>query len=136
MNAISVPHLTIESMEDATIDADAFDHEAHIYIAWLYLESYPLTEAIDRFTKALQRLTRKLGVPGKYHETISWFYMLLIEDRRSASSPDNWFAFRRSNNDLFCRDDNILERYYSKELISSNRARKSFLLPDQLASQI
>jgi len=33
MNAISVPHLTIESMEDATIDADAFDHEAHIYIA-------------------------------------------------------------------------------------------------------
>jgi hypothetical protein len=134
MSAVSAPHWTIESLESATIDADAFDHEAHIYVGWLYLERYPLTEAIEQFTNALRRLTRKLGVPGKYHETISWFYLLLIEERRSVSMPNDWFAFRRANNDLFCHDDNIVERYYSKELISSDRARQSFVLPDRLAN--
>jgi hypothetical protein len=136
MSAVSAPHWTIESLESATIDAEAFDHEAHIYVGWLYLERYPLAEAIEQFTNALRRLTRKLGVPGKYHETISWFYLLLIEERRSVSTRNDWFTFRRENNDLFCRDDNIIERYYSKELISSNRARQSFVLPDRLANPI
>lgn len=134
MSAVSAPHWTIESLESAAIDAEAFDHEAHIYVGWLYLERYPLAEAIEQFTGALRRLTRKLGVPGKYHETISWFFLLLIEERRSVSARNDWFAFRRANNDLFCRDDNIIERYYSKELISSDRARQSFVLPDRLAN--
>lgn len=134
MSAVSAPHLTIESLENATIDAEAFDHEAHIYLGWLYLEHYALADGIKRFTNDLRRLTRKLGVPGKYHETISWFYLLLIEERRSVSPANNWFAFRRANDDLFRRDNNILERYYSKELIYSDRARRSFVLPDRLAN--
>jgi len=134
MSAVSAPHWTIESLENATIDAEAFDHEGHIYLGWLYLERYPLADGIKRFTNDLRRLTRKLGVPGKYHETISWFYLLLIEERRSVSPANNWFGFRRANNDLFCRDNSILERYYSKELIYSDRARQSFVLPDRLAN--
>lgn len=134
MSAVSAPDWTIESFESGKIDAEAFDHGAHIYVGWLYLERYPLAEAIKQFTIALRRLTRRLGVPGKYHETISWFFLLLIEERRSDSPPNNWFAFRRSNKDLFCRDDNIVERYYSKELITSDRARQSFVLPDRLAN--
>ena len=134
MSAVSAPYWTIESFESAAIDAEAFDHEAHIYVGWLYLERYPLAQGIAQFTDSLRRLTRKLGVPGKYHETISWFYLLLIEERRSVSTPNDWFAFRRANNDLFCRDDNIFERYYSKELIFSDRARQSFVLPDRLAN--
>ena len=136
MSADNPPQWTIEAMEAGTIDPDAFDHEAHINVAWLYLERYPLTDAIDRFTKALQRLTRKLGVPDKYNETISWFYMLLIEERRSVSPAGNWIAFRQTNSDLFSRGDNILERYYSKELIFSDRARQSFVLPNRLASPL
>ena len=134
MSAVSAPHWTIESFESAAIDAEAFDHEAHIYVGWLYLERYPLAQGIAQFTDALRRLTRKLGVPGKYHETISWFFLLLIEERRSVSTRNDWFGFRRANNDLFCRDDNIIERYYSKELIFSDRARQSFVLPDRLAN--
>jgi hypothetical protein len=136
MSAVSAPQWTIEAMEAGTIDPDAFDHEAHINVAWLYLERYPLADAIDRFTKALQRLTRKLGVPDKYNETISWFYMLLIEERRSVSPADSWIAFRQINSDLLSRDDNILELYYSKELIFSDRARRSFVLPNRLANPL
>ena len=92
------------------------------------------SEAISRFTGALRRLTAKLGVPDKYHDTISWFYLLLIAERRAATTEDSWFTFRRDNDDLFSRDNNVLEHYYSKELLWSDRARQSFVLPDQRAA--
>ena len=83
---------------------------------------------------ALKRLTAQLGIPGKYHETISWFFMLLIAERRSIQETDDWYSFCRNHADLFARgDDNILNRYYSSELLRSDRARRSFMLPDKLA---
>ncbi|MCH8060373.1 MAG: hypothetical protein IIA11_07940 [Proteobacteria bacterium] len=104
-----------------------------MYAAWLYLQRYALTDAINRFTQALRRLTIQFGVPGKYHETVSWFFLILISERRALAATDSWSAFRRDNVDIFRRDDNILARYYSSERISSKHARQSFLLPDKLA---
>ena len=83
MNAVAEPEVSIAAMESGDIDAATFDHESHVYLGWLYVREYPLTEAIGRFTGALRRLTEKLGVPGKYHDTISWFYLLLIAERRA-----------------------------------------------------
>ena len=72
--------------------------------------------------------------PGKYHETISWFSMLLIAERRSIQKTDTWQSFCRDHPDLFARgDENILNRYYSSELLDSDHARRSFMLPDKLA---
>ena len=131
MNAAAVPQVTIAALEDGTLDADAFNHEAHVYLAWLYLAEWPLLDAIHRFSCALRRLTVKLGVPGKYHETITWFYMLLIAERREQTKGSDWFSFHRSNSDLFCRQPGIVRRYYSNELLASDRARQSFVLPDR-----
>jgi hypothetical protein len=134
MNAVATPQVSIEALEDGTLDAEIFDHEAHIYVAWLYLQRYPLHEATARFIAALKRLTAQLGIPGKYHETISWFFMLLIAERRGIQKTDDWHSFYRNHADLFAGgDDNILSRYYSSELLRSERAKQSFMLPDKLA---
>ena len=130
MNAAAEPPVSIAAMEAGDIDAATFDHEAHVYLGWLYVNRYPLAEAIDRFTGALRRLTEQLGVPDKYHDSISWFYLLLIAERRSAAGDAEWFSFRRDNDDLFRREPSILDRFYSRELLASDRARKTFVLPD------
>ena len=134
MNAKAAPPISIATLEDGTIDPGAFDHSAHVYAAWLYLDEYPLLDAVARFSAALKRLTLQLGVPDKYHETVTWFYMLLIAERREVAQDNDWFVFCRSNPDLFCRDDNVLKRYYSSELLGSERARQSFVLPDRIAA--
>ena len=134
MNAAAEPQVSIAALESGDLDAAAFDHEAHVYLGWQYVREYPLSEAIGRFTSALRRLTIKLGVPGKYHDTISWFYLLVIADRRDQAQDDSWSAFRRDNEDLFSRDDNVLARYYSKDLLRSDRARRTFVLPDRRAA--
>ena len=134
MHAVAEPRVSIAAMEAGEIDPATFDHEAHVYLGWQYVRAYPLTQAIDRFTDALRRLTIKLGVPGKYHDTISWFYLLLIAERRDQAEDDSWLNFRRDNDDLFSRGNNVLDRYYSKELLWSDRARQSFVLPDRRAA--
>jgi hypothetical protein len=123
--------LTVEAFEAAEVDADNFDHEAHVYVGWLYLERYSLADAISRFTSALQRLTAKLGVANKYHETISWFFMIMIAERRQTGDSESWADFRRKNKDLFCGRE-LLQRFYSEQCLLSSSARRSFVLPDRV----
>ena len=54
MNAAPHPHVSIDMLENATVDAEAFDHESHVYAAWLYLEEWPLREATHRFCEAIR----------------------------------------------------------------------------------
>ena len=132
MNAVLQPDLTIQAFEAGTFDVEAFDHEAHVYIGWLYLESYSLLESISRFTASLKRLTADLGNPGKYHETNTWFFLVLIDERRTHAQSRGWLAFRQENPDLCSDAGATLQRYYSQELLASPAARSTFLLPDKL----
>ena len=132
MNAQAHPPVTIDALENATIDPDAFDHPAHVYAAWLYLEQWPLREATGRFCGAIRRLTSKLGAETKYHETITCFFMQLINERREASANSNWQQFMTANKELVNDAGKTLARYYSKELLGSELARQHYLLPDRL----
>lgn len=134
MNAQAHPPVSIDTLETASLDPDAFDHPAHVYAAWLYLEQWPLQEATNRFCRAIRRLTVKLGAEMKYHETITCFYMQLINERRKASASSNWQQFMTANKDLVHDARKTLARYYSEELLGSELARQQYLLPDKLAS--
>ncbi len=132
MSAVTAPGVSIEALESANIDAESFNHESHVYAAWLYLEQSQLNEATQKFRAAIRNLTLKLGAETKYHETITCFFMQLINQRRSAMQEPSWFVFRRENADLIENAATTLSRYYSKELLASELARQHFLLPDKL----
>jgi hypothetical protein len=58
MTVATRPALSVDDLENANIDADSFDHEAHVRLAWMYLEKYPVTEAIDLFSREGNVLNR------------------------------------------------------------------------------
>ncbi len=122
--------ICIEHFEKGTIDPDRFDHEAHVYVGWSYLQRYDLKDSINRFSQALRRLTEKLGIESKYHETITWFFMILIAERQPQSA--DWQSFKQRNRDLFSTRPSIISRYYSTERLGSSVARSQFVLPDRL----
>ena len=123
-------HLTIERFENGNIAAEEFDHEAHLFVGWLYVTEFELSDAIARFEKALKRLTADLGVPDKYHATITWLYLMLIAE--TSEKNESWQRFRARNTDLFGDSKATLRRYYSDARLFSDRARKQFVLPDKL----
>jgi hypothetical protein len=121
----------VEAFEACAIARADFHHADHVRLAWIYLSEHPLIEAIGRFTTSLQRFAAHHNVPGLYHETITWAYLLLIRERMlRADAPGDWESFRAANGDLFARAPSILERYYSPETLKSDIARRTFLLPD------
>lgn len=132
MSAAQPLPLSIEAFEAAQISPDDFNHEGHVYIAWLYVQSYPLSEAISRFDGALRRLVRKLGAEQKYHATITWFFMFLIAERSNESH--NWQRFCAENTDIVRDAKQLLAGYYSDALLFSPIARRQFVMPDKLAA--
>lgn len=122
--------ISIEDFECGDVDSRQFDHEAHVFVAWSYLQKYELEESIRRFCAALRRLTKKLGVESKYHETITWFFLILIAERITKSQ--DWLTFKRRNPDLFGRQPSIISAYFSGERLGSDIARTQFVMPDRL----
>ena len=135
MSTGPIPGISVEAFESGRIDPDRFDHEAHVYLAWRYLERLSTLDALRRYSLGLQHLTEQLGVPGKYHETITCFYLFKIAERRD-EFPGDWFEFKRRNPDLFALGkSSLLYRFYSRETLESERASNAFVLPDRLVER-
>jgi hypothetical protein len=126
------PWETIERFESGGMPPASFHHVDHVELAFSYLCLYPLLEAMQRFTAALKRFATAQGKDKLYHETITWAYILLINERlRRHDDPLTWDEFARTNPDLLSWQDSILNRYYTKATLQSELARKTFLLPDK-----
>ena len=134
MMASGNPGPSLAEFEAHAFEVASFDHEAHVYVAWLYLQEFDLLESIDRFRRTLISLTRKLGMPGKYHETITWFYMIAVAEGATGPAADNWELFKQRNPALLRRSPGIIRDYYSEGRLMSDMARASFLLPDLAAA--
>ena len=98
MSMSATPGITLEQFERGDIDPTLFDHEAHVYMGWLYVSRFGREEAIARFDAALRRLVAKLGAESKYSAMITWLFLVLIADR--ARDDEDWAAFRSRNADL------------------------------------
>lgn len=118
----------VEAFEACTIAGTDFHHADHVRLAWAYLREHPLLTAIDRFASSLRRFATHNGVPGLYHETITWAYLLLIHERMNGEPAFD--DFRAANPDLFTWKPSVLARYYRPETLSSERARQTFVMPD------
>jgi hypothetical protein len=125
----------LRQFEDCSLPLDRFHHRVHIQIAFLYLHKYSVLDVLRRFPEALKRYVAAHGKVGMYHETITWTYILLIHERmQRAGRPQAWTEFASGNPDLLTWTDTILKRYYRDETLSSDLARKMFVLPDKASA--
>lgn len=124
----------VAAFEDGSLAAKEFDHRAHVRLGWLYLREMPMAAAIDRFTAGLKAFTRRCGAEDKYHETITWFYLLLIADRQARCQAHSFGDFIAANPDLVTNTKTMLSRYYRQETLRAQSARSHFVLPDNFAA--
>ncbi len=128
----------IVAFESCSLASDNFHHADHVRMAFLYVCRFPILEALERFSRALQQFAIARGKPNLYHETITWAFLFLIRERlalqssrRSGREP-SWDEFAAENPDLVNRKSNlILSDYYFDETLASELARKLFILPNR-----
>jgi hypothetical protein len=121
----------ILQLEAGTLPEDRFHHVDHLHAAWLYLTRFPAAEAIAKFSAVLRSYVTSLGKPGRYHETVTWAYLLLLNERIHCSKPlTSWEQFAEEHVDLMDWRNSILLRYYREETLKSELARRVFVMPD------
>ena len=123
--------------ESARLPAAAFGHAEHVRAAFLYLTRHPdFGEAAVRFRSALRRFAAAKGVPDRYHETLTWAYLALINERAHGSSFASSAGFLRSHPELLDAKGGVFSRYYDLGAVTrSARARQVFVLPDPGAAR-
>ena len=82
--------------------------------------------------QAGKRLAAHLGVPGKYHRTLTEALVRLMAASGAASPALSWEAFRVANPQLMEDARSLLARHYSDALLASSEARAVFVAPDRL----
>jgi hypothetical protein len=123
----------VRSFERGEVPEGGFHHAQHVRVAWYYLRHRPLPDALERFQTQLRAFALAQDKPNLYHETITTAYVLLINERLDDGARDeNWDAFAARNADLLSWKPSILQRYYRDETLWSDRARRTFVMPDRL----
>jgi hypothetical protein len=120
----------LASFIDTTLPADQFHHHQHMHVAWLFVRTHGMPAALGEFATAIRRFADAKGATGLYHETITWAFLLLIAERDARQPAASWETFANANDDLLQWKPSILDRYYSKELLASDLARRTFVMPD------
>ncbi len=123
----------IREFEQGATPANTFHHADHVRLAFEYLCRYSALEALQRFSDALQRFAAAQGKAQRYHETITWAYLLLIRERIArAGSAQSWEEFAERNPDLLVWKGGMLTTLYRQETLDSDLARQTFVLPDRI----
>ena len=120
----------LERFMDGGADPRHFPHREHLRMSFEMLRVYDFPESVLRYSRALQRMTVRAGVPQLFNQTITVAFLALVAERMQLAGHVDFVAFAAANPDLL--DSSILKRWYSPERLSSGSARRVFLLPDYL----
>jgi hypothetical protein len=118
----------------STLPAADWTHRAHLRVAWMFLGRHSLDEAHILMRVGIIRLNAFHGLvetPSRgYHDTLTRLWLSLIASLRKTTDAPSSGAFVDACLDSLGKDAAL--RHYSKERITSLRARAIFVEPDLL----
>jgi hypothetical protein len=124
----------LRQFEDTSLPAAEFSHRQHVRVAWFFVRRHGMPGALTAFSDALRRFADAKGAHQLFHVTVTWAYLLLIHERQERCRAAAWDRFALENADLLTWKPSVLDRYYTADTLWSERARRSFVMPDRLSS--
>jgi hypothetical protein len=122
----------VEAFENTSIPASEFTHVAHIAVGLSYLDRLPPDRALRRMRVKIRDFAAHHGVNNLYHETLTTFWMRLLD--HVAATYDVDLPLWQRINLIVARWENRrpVDAHYTRELISSQAARENWIPPDRL----
>lgn len=121
------------AFESCKLPREAWNHRAHVRMAFIYARREPLPLALARMRQGIQVYNASQQVPEAldrgYHETMTVAFMRLVCDAlaRNGRLPDS-ASFCDRNSELL--DRFVLRKFYSRERIMTLEAKQRFVEPD------
>ena len=124
----------VRGFENGTISRDKWKHAEHLTVAFYYIKnSKSLVEATDKMRDGIFHLLKSFGVDLEkempYHETMTRFWMDSVKD---LAKTKNGYSIVEMTNLIVetLGDKDLPLKFYSRELLFSDAARKEFIEPD------
>lgn len=121
----------VKSFEMCEIKPEQFSHGLHITVAAWYLTQSSYEEAEKRMRDGLHRFLSHYNLDG-YNETITLFWLKAVQDfLLQYKEKDSIVAIVNDAVGHFS-DSKLIFKYYSREHLMSDEAKKKHLEPDLL----
>ena len=119
--------LTRAFLHDA-VEKRLFHHADHVHVAFDLLQRHDFCDALVAFSRGLKGIAAGADKPQAYHETITVAFLSLIAEHAQLGIFKTFEEFTLAHPDLM--DKTVLERWYPRDRLMSDVARRTFVLPE------
>lgn len=116
--------------ENCSLNPELFTHEAHLRLAWIYIQKYDTENAIEIIRKQIQQYANSLGASQKYHETITVASIKAVNFFIKKTESKTFDSFINENQQLKTNFKQLLATHYTTDIFNSEAAKKHFLEPE------
>jgi hypothetical protein len=112
------------------LDADLFNHEAHLRLAWIYITKYGIESAVNSVPKHIQNFALHAGAPQKFNKTLTIAATRAVYHFMLKSTSDNFFDFVMEFPQLKYGFKALIQSHYNVDIFRLERAKQEFIEPD------
>jgi hypothetical protein len=124
----------LAAFECHTLPKTAFTHAAHVTVAACYLHASDAGEVLPKMRAAISSFNESVGGANTetagYHETLTVFWLRLVEDLLRQNSPASHLASAQLAVATFGESRGLHKDYYSGDVVTDRRARREWVEPD------
>jgi len=118
----------LERFVRGEIDTSAFPHREHVRMAFEMLRRHDFAESVWHFSRTLRAMATRAGKPQAFNQTVTIAFLSLIAERMERDGAPDFAAFVRAHPEML--DKSALSRWYRPDQLSTEIARRTFVLPE------
>lgn len=120
----------VEKFESCALASGEFTHAHHLAVLVCYLSRMSERDALNAMRSGLLRISARHKVPALYHETITAFWVRLVNTYLQRRSPI--VSLHPLANEVVSTfgDKDLIFDYYSRGRLLSPQARTHWVVPD------
>ena len=117
------------AFHDGSLAGSEFRHRGHLRLAWLVLQHHSPDEAARILSREIQRFAASQGSPGRYHETLTRFWVQLVSHAMSEAPQVKGIDELIERFPLLLKKD-LPYRHWTRATFDSQNARSDWVPPD------
>lgn len=118
--------------QNASLDPQIFNHEAHLRLAWIHIKNYGIEKAIENITAQLKSYVQLLGAEEKYNHTLTIAAIKAVYHFILRTNANSFDEFIQTAPQLKTNFRQLINSHYSTDIFSSPKAKNEFLQPERL----
>lgn len=118
--------------EKGTLPPTLFTHEAHLRLAWIYVNKYGIEKACDKLCDEIKQFDTIHGDGSKFNTTVTVAAARAVYHFMLKSNSDTFSAFMEEFPRLKTAFKDLLDQHYAFDVFSSETAKVGYVEPDIL----